>query len=85
MSTCGPKPCGYCDSGRGHPNPLPMDEVDAAQEDRLNANDQTDAAQQKSIDKLEKSQFWMMLMLAINTLASLAQIWEATTVWFRLK
>lgn len=59
--------------------------VDAAQEAALEANKITDAAQQKSIDKLENSQFWMMLMLAINTLASLAQIWESITVWMRLK
>ena len=80
-------------------NPLPSEDVDAAQQRELDENRRVDAAQQAAldenakvdakqqnqIDSLVESRLLMFVMLVIGAVGSLFQIWESITVWLRLK
>ena len=65
---------------RGHPNPSPMDAVDSAQQDELNANRARDDIQQFQIDRLQNSARVMFFVLLLNTVAALAQIVECVYI-----
>lgn len=62
-----------------------MDEIDRQQDAELLRNAIVDAQQSTAIEKLQRSSGFMMLMLIINTIAALAQIWESITVFMRLR
>lgn len=51
----------------------------------LESNKAIDKAQQDQIDSLMASQKFMFVLLIINAVGSLFQIFESLTVWFRLK
>lgn len=60
-----------------------LDAIDQKQQDELDANKRRDDEQQKQIDRLEWKNFWMSLLVAVNAVASLAQIIEAWCVYTR--
>ena len=62
-------------------SPENMDAVDKRQQDEINAEAQRNDKQQRQIDGLRWKSFWMMVVLAINTLAAVAQIAECWKIW----